>query len=107
MPLDCICIELDLFIKLTVLNIHSLHAEAALLLLQLVVHDFLEAHALVAEQAGQAVIVALVAQYVVGAQPIIVDVQFVEDHVAWGAHLEREVHSDVLIAQVTAKAKSR
>ena len=87
MPLDCICIELDLFIELTVLNIHSLHAEAALLLLQLVVHDLFEAHALIAEQANEAIVVSLVAQYVVGAQAVIVDVQFVEDHVAWGAHL--------------------
>ena len=104
-PLDRVSIELDLFIELTVLDIHSLHAEAAFLLLQLVVHDLLEAHALVAEQADQAVVVALVGQYVVGAQSIVVDVELMEDHVAWGAHLEREVHSDVLITQVAVKAK--
>ena len=39
--LDCVCVVLDGLDQFSLLDVHSLHSETALLLLQLVVHDFL------------------------------------------------------------------
>ena len=59
-----------------------------------------QAHALEAKQADKAVIVALVSQDVVAVHTIVVDAQLVENHIAWRAHLEREVHGNVLVTEV-------
>ena len=43
--LDRICIVLDSLDQLSLLDVHCLHSETALFLLQLVIHDLLETHA--------------------------------------------------------------
>ena len=48
MSLDGISIVGDCLYQLSLLDIHGLHSESILLFLQLVVHDFLEAHAFIA-----------------------------------------------------------
>ena len=48
MSLDGVSVVGDCLHKLSLLNIHGLHPESILLFLQLVVHDFLEAHAFIA-----------------------------------------------------------
>ena len=48
--LDCICIMLDGLDQLSLLDVHCLHSETALFLLELVVHDLLKAHAFEAKQ---------------------------------------------------------
>jgi len=101
-PFDSVAIVLDGLCQLTVLNVHSFHPEAAFLLLELIVHDFFEAHALVAEHADHAIVVALVSHDVIRAQPVVVNVQFVVNHVTRGAHLQRQVHGNVLIPQVAS-----
>lgn len=106
MALDRVGIVLHCLRELTLLNIHRLHAETALLLLQLIVHDFLEAHALKTQQADESIVVALVGEDVVRVEPIVVYIELVEDHIAGGAHLKRQVNSDVCVAEVTRVAES-
>ena len=43
--LDRVCVVLDGLDQLSLLDVHCLHSETAFLLLQLVVHDLLQAHA--------------------------------------------------------------
>jgi len=81
MALDGVRIVLHSLYELSLFDVHGLHSETTLFLLKLVVHHFLEAHALEAEQADQAVVVALISQDVVGVQAVIINVQLVEDHV--------------------------
>ena len=64
--------------------------------MQLIVHDFLQAHTLEAKHAHEAVIVALVSKDVVGVHTVVVEVELVEDHIAGRAHLLAEVDRDVL-----------
>jgi len=102
MALDSISVVLDSLDELTLLDIHGLHAETVLLLLQLIVHDFLEAHALKAEHAHEAVIFTLVRHNVIGVHAIVVKIELVEDHIAGRAHLLAEVDRDVLEPQMTS-----
>lgn len=104
-PFDRVCVVLHRFDELALLDVHSLHSETVFLLLQLVVHDFLETHALEAEQAHQAVVVALIRQDVVSVQPAVVDVKLVEDHVTGRAHLQRQVHCNVLEPKMTNRSR--
>ena len=90
-----ISIMLHCFHKFTMLNIHSFHPETLLLFLQLIVHDFLEAHALEAQQIDQAIIVALVCEDMVRVHAVVVDVELVENHITWRAHLQTEVNCDI------------
>ena len=105
MSLDCVSVVLDSLHKLALLDVHCFHTETAFFLLQLVVHDFLKTHALKTEQADQAVVFALVGEDVVRVQALIVEVELVEDHVTWSSHLERQVHCDVLEAQMAANKR--
>ena len=60
MSLNCICIVLYCLNKFSLLDVHSFHSETQLFLLKLIIHDFLQAHALKAKHVDKAVIVALV-----------------------------------------------
>ena len=101
MALDSVGIVLDRLDELTLLDVHSLHAETVLFLLQLIVHDFLETHTLEAKHAHEAVIVALVSKDVVGVHTVVVEVELVENHITGRAHLKTEVDSDVLEPKMT------
>lgn len=81
MPLDRVCVVLHRLDELTLFNVHGFHSETALFLLELVVHDLLEAHALEAEHRIEALVFAPVRQDVVRVPTIVVDVQLVEDHI--------------------------
>lgn len=60
MTLDGVTVVLDRLNQLALLDVHGFHSEPAFLFLQLIVHHFLEAHALEAEHAAQAVVLSLV-----------------------------------------------
>ena len=81
MALNGVCVVLHSLYELSLFDVHCLHSETALFLLKLVIHHFLKAHSLEAEQTDQAVVVALVCKNVVGVQAVIVQVQLVENHV--------------------------
>lgn len=103
--LDRVSIVLHSLDKLTLLDVHRLHSVATFLFLKLVVHDLFEAHALEAKKRDQAIVVALVGQDVVAVHSIVVDVEFVEDHIGWCTHLQAQVYCDVLEAQMTIKSR--
>jgi hypothetical protein len=86
--------------KLTLLDVHGLHSKTALFLLELVVHDFLEAHALKAQQCSETFVVALEGENVVTIVAEIVHVQLMEDHVRGCSHFHGQVHCDVLVPQM-------
>ena len=73
-PLDGVSVVLHRFDQLTLLDVHRFHAETALFLLKLVVHDLFETHALKTEQTDQTVVVTLVCQDVVRVQTAIIEV---------------------------------
>lgn len=100
MSLDCVSIVLDCLHEFSLLNVHGFHSETALFLLQLVVHDLFEAHALETEHRVEALVVPLVGQDVVRVPAVVIDVQLMEDHVGGSAHFEGEVDCDVLESQV-------
>ena len=38
-------------------------------------------------------------------EAVVVQVELVEDHVTWGAHLQAEVDSDILVTEVAGNQK--
>lgn len=87
-PANSISVVLDGPIQFALFDVHGLHAVAGLFLAQLVVHDFLETHALVIQQSDEAVVVAAVADDVVASLPVVVKVKVMEDHVVGCAHFD-------------------
>lgn len=88
MPANSVSVVLDRPVQFTLFDVHGLHAVAGLFLAQLVVHDFLEAHALVIQQSDEAIVVATVADDVVAGLAVVVEVKVVEDHVVGCAHFD-------------------
>jgi hypothetical protein len=67
--------------KLTVLDVHSLHVIVRFFPLQLVIHDFLETHALEIQKHHETVVVPAETQDVVGIEAFVVNIEFVRNHV--------------------------
>lgn len=63
---------LNRMVEFTILYVHSFHAVAPFFLLELVIHDFFQTHALVVQQGNQAIVIASVTDNVVaGLAPVV------------------------------------
>ena len=82
--------------------VHSFHPKAALFFLKLVIHDLFEAHSLKAEHTHKAIIIATIRQNMITVHSIVVNVQFMEDHVTRGANFQAQVHRNILESQMAA-----
>ena len=97
---------LDCLDQASLLDVHCLHAVPRLLFLKLVVHHFLEVHALEAQEGVESFKVAFVSKDVEAVEPIIVSVELMEDAIAGSAHFHHQVHSNVRESQVATEQNS-
>ena len=93
------------FDELALFNVHGFHAEPIFFLLKLIVHDFLQTHALVIQQSDEAIVLAPIGHNMVAINAVVVDVQLVENAVGWSPHFHGQIHRNVLETQITETNK--
>jgi hypothetical protein len=72
-PFDCVSIVLHSLHQLALLYVHCFHSETQFFFLKLVIHYFLETHALKAYHVYKAVIIAFIGQDVIAIHSVVVN----------------------------------
>jgi len=103
MASDGISIMLNSVVELSLLYIHGLHSVLSFFLAKLIIDDLLKTHSFVVQQSYQTVIIAFVTNDVIAVLAKVVNVQLMEDHVAWSSHFDLQVESNVHESEVTIR----